>query len=272
MKVQNRIIFGLSVPTLLLLTAVSIAGICLPGIYKETPNWKVQAQGQDVIDLILIVPSLLIAVVLTKKNHRFGLPLWGGTMSYLIYTFVIYCFAVHFNLLFVPYCLILGLSFYSMVCFFHCAFGEGGIGDLAGKIPERTIGVYFILIACVFYFLWLSRILPATFSKSIPNEIVEMGLPVNPVHALDLSVCLPGFLVAGIFLLRKNPFGRLIAPVLLIFSVLMDITIAVMIVAMKMRGLTGDIVPAIFVGGLAVFSGVLLSISFRNPGNDPPNA
>lgn len=269
MKVQHKIIFGLSVPTLLLLTAVSLIGLFVPGVYRETANWTVQAQGQDVIDLMLVVPSLIVALVLTKRSHRFGLPLWGGTMSYLIYTFVIYSFAVHFNFLFVPYCLILGLSFYSVVFFLHGAFREAGVGELPGKIPVRTVGVYFIVIACSFYFLWLSQILPATISNSMPKELADMGLPVNPVHALDLSVCLPGFLVAGILLLRKNSFGLIIAPVLLVFTVLMDMTIALMMVTMKMKGLEGDVAPAVFIGGLAVVSGVLLFISFRTSGSEP---
>src|SRR5689334_23124820 len=94
----------LSVPLALLIAYISIVGIFSPDFYSsETPNWQIQSLGQDIIDLVFILPVLLVTAVLASRIRKIGALLWGGVLVYLIYTFIIYCFDVHFNQLFIFY-------------------------------------------------------------------------------------------------------------------------------------------------------------------------
>jgi hypothetical protein len=44
-----------------------------------------QAVGQDMIDLFLIVPSLIVTAIITYKKNKIAMLLWSGAVFYLIY-------------------------------------------------------------------------------------------------------------------------------------------------------------------------------------------
>lgn len=256
---QNKIILLLSLPIAILATIVSYAGLFIPDTYtKETANWTAQAVAQDIIDLFLIIPFLLITSWLAFKKSRIALLLWSGVLIYLIYTFVIYCFAVHFNQLFIVYCLVLGLSFYAFLYFFLSQIKEPIDSWFSYTVPVKTVGIYLMILSGLFYLLWLSEIIPAIFINTTPATIIETGLVTNPVHALDLSVVLPGFMIVGILLLKKNPMGLLLAPAVLTFCILMDITIGTLMIVMNMKGIETDLSLTVIMGLLAMITLILL--------------
>src|SRR5690242_15740675 len=109
MKESNgKTILFLSIAIALLVIIASSTGLFLSHTYSnETFNWATQSLAQDVIDLFLIMPSLIITAVLAYRKNKIPLLLWTGVIFSLIYTFVIYCFALHFNKLFIFYCVTL---------------------------------------------------------------------------------------------------------------------------------------------------------------------
>lgn len=252
-------ILALSLPLVILITAGSFFGLCMPDTYaRETANWTAQAVGQDMVNFFLIVPFLLVTSILAYRGHKVATLLWGGAIFYLVYTYVIYCFAVHFNELFVLYCITLGLSFYSFLYFLFLQIREPVITAYNEKVPSKTVGVYLIVIAGLFYLLWLAEIVPAIVAHTTPATIRESGLPINPVHALDLSICLPGLAITGMLLIRKKLLGLLLAPAMLVFCILMDITIGGLVIIMKIKGIESDVSLTMIMGALAMFSVVLL--------------
>src|SRR4051812_39204236 len=110
---SNKFILITSVFLGIAVAAVSTVGFFTPDFYSiETPNWQAQSVGQDMIDLFLMVPCLILSGVLGSRGNKSAISIWGGSVIYLTYTFALYCFDVHFNELFVLYCICLGLSFY----------------------------------------------------------------------------------------------------------------------------------------------------------------
>jgi len=262
---RGKIILSLSIPLALLVIFSSLVGLLVPDMYsKETQNWIIQSTGQDAIDLILITPVLLITSILAFRKSKAGFLLWGGTVFYLIYTFVIYCFSLHFNNLFVVYCITLGLSFYSFIYFLYLNLTEPIDAWFNDRIPRKTTGVYFIIIAFLFYFIWLSSIIPAQLASDIPKELADTGLYTNPVHVLDLSVLLPGSFLIGLFLLKKKNMGYPFAIVMLVFFILMDITIGTLVFLMNRKGLDSDLNLLIIFSVLTLFSIYLLTGFLKN--------
>jgi len=249
-------ILKVSIPLIVLVIAVSAVGLFYPEIYKAaTPNWLAQSVGQDAVDLFLIVPVLVIGTFYAFTSNRFAVYLWIGTMLYLVYTFLIYCFSVRFNPLFIPYCLILGVSFFSLVWFF-----SGEKRDYYGTVSNRilgVIGIYFIAISIVFYALWMAEVLPATINNETPKSILDAGLTTNPVHVIDLALFLPATFIIGIMALRRIRLSTIMAPVLLTFFALMDLTIACLSVIMKIRNAGGSYTIAAVMIGLTVLSVVM---------------
>ena len=262
---EGRVIFTLSIILAVLVIFVSCIGLFVPGIYsQETPNWTAQAIGQDFFDLFLIVPFLIVTSFLAYKKTKTAMLLWSGAVFYLIYTFVIYCFAIHFNSLFIFYCLILGLSLYCFVYFLYSHIRKPIADWFSDKIPVRAVGFYLIAIAGVFYLLWLSEVVPAMIANTTPNNIIDMGLLTNPVHALDLAIVLPGFFIVAILLLRKKSLGLLLASTLLVFLILMDITIGGLNIVMEIRGLEASYGITIVMAILALIGIALLSFYLKS--------
>lgn len=264
-KINRNIILTLSILLMILIILVSVVALRAENFYHlESENWQVQSIGQDMIDLFLIVPCLLVTGFLFWRGSKNAGQVLCGTLLYIAYTFTIYCFDIHFNSLFLLYCLCLGLSLYSAGYFIYRQYCVNA-GQIAfpQKSVLRVIGIYFIFISTSFYFLWLSEIIPAIIHSSLPKSLLETGLVTNGVHVIDLSFFLPGIFIAGIVLLRKKRIGLVFAPVLLSFFILMDITIGFLSLLINMRNLQGNITVAIAMAFLAMLSIALLTGFFK---------
>jgi hypothetical protein len=252
--ITRRLVLSLSLPLVGLLIATSAVGLFYPGIYTSaTPGWTTQTLGQDGVDLFLIVPLLMISCLYSINADRLALSVWGGTNIYIVYTFVIYCFDVRFNPLFVLYCLILGLASFSTTIFLYHLGKAGDILQVTSRV-RKLIGYYFIAISAVFYFTWLSDILPAIAKGVMPASVQEAGLFTNPVQVLDLAIVLPAVFVIGILVLKGNSFAINLATVFLVFFILMDITIAALALLLFRKGMEESYSVAVIMGILSVLS------------------
>ena len=262
---RNPATIWLSMPLVVVVAIASRYGLSHDNFYfRETPNWALQSRGQELIDLVLVCPVLLMAAVLAYRGNRKAMLVWAGASMYFVYTFVIYAFAVHFNAMFLLYCAGLGLSFYSMLYFITWLSKTELTFNHAVHRVTRITSIYFFFIAIAFLGLWLSAIIPDLRSTAVPPSLVETGLRTNPVHVLDLAVLLPGIFITGILLWRRHPLGIALAPVVLTFFVLMNITIGFLHLQMMQDGMVGNPVLVYVMGALALWSMYLLIIPNRN--------
>jgi hypothetical protein len=260
----NNLILAISIPLALLVSLVSLVGWLTPDFYfQETPNWQVQSRGQDLIDLLLIMPTLLVTSILAYRNNKIATAIWGGVVFYLTYTFFLYCFDVHFNKLFILYCFCLGLSFYGLLYFL---FSQQSTDNPVptSRFIIRFIGTYFVLLSSLFYLLWLSEIIPANLENIIPKSVSETGLFTNGVHVLDLAIVLPAIFITGVLLLRNSSIGFTLAPVFLTFFILMDLTIGTLAFLMTQNGIQDSLGLSFTMGTLALLSTTLLIVYFKN--------
>ncbi|MGN6490959.1 MAG: hypothetical protein ACTHLE_03105 [Agriterribacter sp.] len=205
-----------------------------PIVYtKETESWRIQSVGQDIVSGVLLIPLLIVSSIRARQKRSNALYIWGGIQMYLLYTFVIYAFAVHFNALFLLYCAILGISFYSLLWYGF------EINEVRLQLPAKTattakvVAGYFIMTSLLFLFLWLAVIIPATVTGSQPAQLADNGLFTNPVHVLDLSVVLPAFFLTAMALLTQQRVAYLLASSLLCFTALMNVTITFLLFFMQ---------------------------------------
>lgn len=124
--------------------------------------------------------------------------------------------------------MILGLCFYGLLYFLYKRLGDVEIRPFRKTGLTTVIAVLFIATGAVFYVLWLVDIIPAIRAGDVPPSVRSVGLATNPVHVIDLSVILPLFIITAVLLLRNKRLGHILAPCLLVFSALMDITILVL--------------------------------------------
>ena len=252
-----RLALGLCYGLAGVLVLISAAGLWLPEIYaKEKPSWAAQGMGQDAVDLFFVAPFLAFCAYQVGRWKRVFLFFLEGILGYLVYSFVLYAFCVHFNRIFFLYCAGLGLSVYALALL-NLGVGPAEAGKWFDTRPSTKLpGLFFLAVTLIFYLLWLSEDIPAVLSGTGPKSLEEVGLFTNPVHILDLSLVLPAMLIASIQLLRHQTFGYWFFPVMMSFSIVMAVAIGGMVVALKAKGITADLTVAY------VFAGMILADSF----------
>jgi len=250
----------------LLVALAACAGLFWASTYaQEKPLWAAMGMGGDAVNLLVIVPVLLASGSLARKGSVPACLVWIGTLVFLLYNFFIYAMAVHFNPVFPVYCAVLGLSFFGLVGFLPALSISEIAGRYGQRAPVKTTAAALFLIALVFGVQWLREIIPALGSGQAPKGVAELGLLTNPVHVLDLSFVLPANVITALLLLRRKPVAFTIAPVLLVFSILMPVALVGMIVAMALKGLSKDYASAAIFAAMAAALAVLLARFLRGP-------
>jgi len=223
-----------SLPLAALVAIAACAGLWWPPTYaRESALWAAEGMGGDAVNLAVVVPVLLVSAGLAQRGSVSARLVWMGALVFLLYNFCVYCG-------------ILGGSFYALAG----SFSSLPLADVAGaygrRAPVKTMAAVLGLIGLVFAVLWLSEIIPALISGRTPKSITDAGLITNPIHVLDLSFLLPGLIVTAIQLLRRRAAAFVLAPVLMVFSILMTVAIAGMMVAMSIGDFAADYTMAAF--------------------------
>jgi len=235
-----------------LVTAASLWGLLGQSPYdEETASWAIQGRGQDVGNLLAVVILLLSGYRHQHGSHRAGV-VWLGTLLYLVYAYVVYAMAVHFNQLFLVYVAVLGLSSYAVML---SMTRLRKVDETFAAPADRTFAAYTCIgIGVLFGALWLSELVPATVTDEVPPSVADAGLWVNPIHVIDLAILLPAMVLAGRLALRGNAAGEFLLGPLLVFSVLMGSSIVAATVLMAAAGHQGALAPMAMVSAVVVVS------------------
>ncbi len=258
----RRFILCISIPLCIVL-AITGLQVFWPGIYRETRIAAGGAFASDLIDLFLVVPVLALSTLLAVRGSFSALLVWIGTLGFLVYNFLIYAFAVHFNPMFLAYCAVLGLSFYGLIGIRELLPFDEVAKRYTSGTPRRTTAIAFLFIAVSTVFGEVKEIVTAIHAGQIPARITEAGQLTNPIHVLDLCFLLPAVAIAGILLLRRKPLGFIMAPVLMVTLILIAIEVVTIVFVFYRNGLPLGVEPLILFGVTGVFLTVLLVWSLR---------
>ena len=212
----------------LLAAAGSVVGLVpSAAIYgRETAIFADQAAAQDLVNLLLVAPLLLVLGRRARRGQLGALFGWLGCLGFTVYNYAIYAFSIHFGPLFLVWVAVLGLSLFALIGSV-AALDTGAIrARFAGK-TLRWPGWVLLVVAALFALLWLSRIVPDLLARRPSQSAVEFNLPTNPVHVLDLAFFLPAVAASGVLLLRRQPWGFATAGAQLTFLALTCLPILV---------------------------------------------
>lgn len=218
----------LSLAAALLAAAGSVVGLMAADrIYgQETAVLADAAAAQDVVNLVLVAPLLVVLGIWASRGSLCAYVSWLGCLAFTAYNYAIYAFSVHFGPLFLPWVAVLGLSIFTLV---------GGLATLDASTVKNRFGNrslpltawFLIVMAVLFALLWLSEIVPDLLAGDPSRSASDWKVPTNPVHVLDLAFFLPAVFASGVLLLRRNPAGYATGPGQLVFLALTCLPILV---------------------------------------------
>lgn len=252
---QLRLITIFSLIMVLFLTIASIFGAFVDITYaRETPSMAAQGIGQDLVDLFLVVPATVISLILMNRDNKRATLIFGGLVFYILYSFIIYSLGIHFNLMFLVYCFTLGAASFTFIFYFYGLSRINVKGWYKDSTPNTTLAVFFIVIAALFYMLWLKDVIPAIISNTVPKTVSDYDLLVNPVHVIDISFALPGLIITAILLLRRHNLGYILGVTALVFIIVLTIALSAMVIMTRIKGISDDMSIALIFIILALVS------------------
>ena len=238
----------ISILAVLLAALGSVIALAVERIYAPlTPAFFPQALAQDTANLALVAPAWLIFAALALRGSLRAYLLWLGVLVFTVYNYVIYTFSVPFGPLFPLWVAVFGLSIYSLIGGIAAADHRAVQASYTGGRATKVIAWALIVTAILFAFLWLSEDVPALLSGSTPQSLIDMAIPTNPVHILDLAFFLPGAFAVGVLLLKRRPLAYTLAPALVVFVILTGIPILITPFIQSARGMPAGwaVVPPI---------------------------
>ena len=249
----------LTVPITILLALAAGCGIFINGLYRDTPGLVAQAIGQDAITLMIALPALAIAAFLTSHGSQRARLIWLGVLVYVAYTYASYAFGIRFNPLFLIYIALLGCATYALIGGLATTDWAGIKAGFTERTPIRAVSIFLLVIAGLFYLMWLSEAIPASLTGIPPQSVKDDGTPTNVIHVLDMAWLLPALVITAVSLWRKQPVGYALAAALLANLVFLALAILAMIV-FQARGGEPLVIPqvVIFVTLFAVSIGMLI--------------
>lgn len=242
----------LTAPIAALVALVSVTGLAVPDLYRGPDAWTLQAVAQDAADLVQVVPLLVGSALLAARGSRRAWLVWLGALSYLVYTFLIYAFAVEHNRLFLAYVAVLGLSVWALIGGLAATDMRAIASRFRPDAPLRPVALLLGGPGALFYLLWLAEEVPAALSGTIPAGVVDNGVATNPVHVVDLAMMLPAMIAVGAWLWRREARGYALAPVLLVNMLCQNAAIATMMAWALRAGQPGEPALVAAFAGLAV--------------------
>lgn len=247
-----------------LATVAAVAGLALPGLYRDAPNWAQQARGTDLATLFLAVPLLIIGLWTARRGSSVGRLIVVAGLMYVVYNYAIFAFSVAMNPLTVVYIAILGFAIWSLVLAVSSATFRDAGEAVGSRLFRRSTAAVLIGVVVLFGLLWLGQIATTMFTGVVPADLERAGLATNPVYALDLAFFLPLCAVAGIGLIRRNRNASFALPML----IWVPLTSAGILGGFVFSAAAGDEVPivvAAVLGGLGIVAACVAAVALVRP-------
>ncbi|MCU1633358.1 MAG: hypothetical protein JWM61_2010 [Micrococcaceae bacterium] len=147
----------LSVAAALLAAAGSVIGLLgQERIYgRETPDLYNAAIAQDLVNLFLVAPLMVIVAVRASQGSRRSWLCLIGFLAFTAYNYAIYSFSIHFGPLFPVWVAVLGLSVFAAAGSLAGLIRTGMGARLMG--PAVRLPAWFLIAMPAFFtLLWFS--------------------------------------------------------------------------------------------------------------------
>lgn len=233
------------------------------GIYRNDAAFRAPIfRGTDAVTLFVCVPVLLLAIAWYRRGSLRGGLLLTSMLAYFLYNSASLGFGAAYNNILLLYIASFSLSLFALVIAIQNIDLQTLAARTSARLPRRWIAV-FLFLAGLSVMVWLVDIIGALASNGVPANLGPYS--TESTYLLDLGIILPTAYLAGILVLRRSPWGTLLASILITVNITIGLVVASQSI---MQALDGIILkPAEYAAYVAPFvtlsliaSGLIISI------------
>jgi hypothetical protein len=193
--------YGISLLIALIMAGASAAGLLYRAIIYPTDELLRSFAPSDAFNLAVGLPMLLGSMWLARRGKLIGLLCWPGMLFYVLYMYVPYVIGVPFNVLFLPYLVLVVLGAYTLIGLVASIDGDVVRQRLAGLVPARASAGILLGLAILIIVRQIAVMVMALAGQA-PVDRVELSSWIA-----DFTVAVPLLLGGGSLLWRRQPLG-----------------------------------------------------------------
>lgn len=201
----------LTAALLVLMVVQSVLGLLVDGLYPEQA-WAVAAfRGNDLVTLVLVVPLLATAAVLSRRRpSTASVAVWLGLLFYGVYNYAYYAFGGAFSDVFLLHVGALATSAYALLLLGTSIDADVVALGVRGGAWARVVAAFTTVVGVALVGAWGTLSVRYALTGALPEDVMPPEA-VHLVYAIDLAVLAPAFLVAGVLLWLRIPWGAVLA-------------------------------------------------------------
>ena len=205
----SKIFWGI---TAALAFLAALPGILFKDIYVGVflKDFLPGAFPQDVLT-ILVALFLFVLISSTKENDTRKQVIIIGLIGSFFYLYAIFTIERVYNSFYLLYAAVFASSFWSLAYSLSGFRSEKFSGLRVNTRVVKTSAISSIIIAVLFTFLWTGALIPLMREH---NRIEFL----YSIYILDLCFVMPAFVMLAVMSLRRQPFGILMTPAMMILG------------------------------------------------------
>lgn len=207
MRPLSRLSILLTAVILLLALVATIGGITEEGLYRDNAFITLAWWVNDRVTLFVAVPLMLMAFIAALRGSMAGRLVWLGMLAFMTYNYGFYLFGAAFNGHFLLYVTLFILPVLALIAGLVDLDMEQVRSDMPRRTILRAVGTYMLLWGLMLGALWSSQAVAYLRDGTLPELLEITGQPVHLIAAMDLTLVVPFFLLAGWWLWHGNAWG-----------------------------------------------------------------
>ena len=184
-----------------LTVALALAGLLAGDAVYQGEELRESFVTNDLVNLVIGVPILLIALWLARRGKLAGLLFWPGALFFLLYNAaIVYVYALPLGWAWLLYLVLLALVIYTLIGLMASIDGGMVQSRLHGRVPERLASGVMVGLGVIFLLIVGGEIAGAIASQT-PIARAQLA-----VYVADCAT-IPAWIIGGVLLWRRQALG-----------------------------------------------------------------
>jgi hypothetical protein len=219
------------------------------GIYRNDAAFRAPIfRGTDAVTLFVCVPVQLLAIAWYRRGSLRGGLLLTSMLAFFLYNSASLGFGAAYNDILLLYIASFSISLFALVTAFQCIDLNILAARTSSRLPRLWVAV-FLCLAGLSLVIWLVDIITALASDGVPPNLGPYS--TESTYVLDLGVILPTAYLAAVLVLRRSPWGTLLASILITVNITIGLVVASQSIMQALDGIL--LTPAQYAAYVAPF-------------------